>query len=205
MTAARPHALIRALPLLALLAAGCAPATRVVLLPQDSSAASASSSSVHVSAAGSAVTLSSAYATASVGAGQGVQAGQTDAQAVEKRYAQLLAVQPPAPLHFTLYFEPGTSQLTAESMSQLHDLLTRATARAGSDIVVTGHTDSVGTLESNDRLSLQRASAVRELIISRGFDANHVEAVGRGEREPVIATPDETDEPRNRRADIVVR
>lgn len=197
---ARSPALACALPLAAMLAAGCAPATRVVLLPQENAA-----SAVHVSTPANAVTLNAPYATADVGTGQAVRAGQTDAQAVEKRYGQLLAVQPPPPLHFTLYFQPGTSQLTPESMRELQEVLARATSRPGSDIVVTGHTDSVGAVDTNDRLSLQRASAVRQLILSRGFDPNHVEAVGRGEREPVVAVPDETDEPRNRRAEIVVR
>ncbi len=68
-----------------------------------------------------------------------------------------------------------------------------------------GHTDRVGTLEANDALSLRRAEAVRALIIERGFEAARVRAVGRGERQPLVATDDEVDEPRNRRVEIVVR
>ena len=70
---------------------------------------------------------------------------------------------------------------------------------------IIGHTDRVGSVESNDTLSLQRAQAVRQLVIDRGFDPNRVEAVGRGEREPVVQTADEVEEPKNRRAEIVVR
>jgi outer membrane protein OmpA-like peptidoglycan-associated protein len=60
-------------------------------------------------------------------------------------------------------------------------------------------------MEANDALSLRRAQATRELLISRGFDARRVQAVGRGERQPAVATDDEVAEPRNRRTEIIVR
>jgi OmpA-OmpF porin, OOP family len=46
---------------------------------------------------------------------------------------------------------------------------------------------------------------VRAVLIERGFKAELVEAVGRGEREPLVPTDDEVAEPRNRRAEILVR
>ena len=45
----------------------------------------------------------------------------------------------------------------------------------------------------------------RNKFIERGFDRARVDAVGRGEREPVVAVPDNTAEPRNRRAEITIR
>ncbi len=81
----------------------------------------------------------------------------------------------------------------------------RARTRAGGEIVITGHTDRQGSVADNDRLSLQRAQAVRALLIERGFAAELVQAIGRGEREPLLATEDEVVEPRNRRADVLVR
>ena len=71
--------------------------------------------------------------------------------------------------------------------------------------MVAGHTDRQGSLEANDALSLQRAQAVRALLIERGFQVELIEAVGRGERDPVVPTEDEVVEPRNRRAEIEVR
>ena len=90
-------------------------------------------------------------------------------------------------------------------MAALADVLARATERPGGEVIIIGHTDRVGSVESNDTLSLQRAQAVRQLVIDRGFDPNRVEAVGRGEREPAVQTADEVEEPKNRRAEIVVR
>ena len=70
---------------------------------------------------------------------------------------------------------------------------------------VTGHTDRVGTVQDNDRLSAERAETIRDVLIQHGLHANFVRAVGRGEREPLIPTPDEQDEPRNRRVEVIVR
>ena len=181
--------------------AACAPATRVVLLPQEGLPTAA----VTVQARQGQVVLDQPYAVAEVASSGSVATAQTDAQQVEKRYGQLLSVQPAAEQRFTLLFMPGGAQLTPESSAELADVLARATERPGGEVIIIGHTDRVGSVESNDTLSLQRAQAVRQLVIDRGFDPNRVEAVGRGEREPVVQTADEVEEPKNRRAEIVVR
>jgi outer membrane protein OmpA-like peptidoglycan-associated protein len=58
---------------------------------------------------------------------------------------------------------------------------------------------------SNDRLALERAQAVRDMLVQRGLQASFIRAVGRGEREPLVPTPDEQAEPRNRRVEVIVR
>lgn len=180
---------------------GCAPATRVVLLPQDG----VPSAAVEVQSKTERMVLAQPYQVAEVSESGTVEQARTDAGAVRKRYGQLLSVQPAADQRDALFFMPGGSSLTPESSAALADVLTRATERPGGEVVIIGHTDSVGSLESNDALSLQRAQAVRQLVIERGFDPARVDAVGRGEREPVVPTADEVDEPKNRRAEIVVR
>ena len=70
---------------------------------------------------------------------------------------------------------------------------------------MTGHTDRVGTVDRNDRLSLERARLVRDMLIERNLQAEFVRAVGRGERAPLVPTADEQREPRNRRVVVVVR
>ena len=193
--------LIALLAPLVLAVSACAPATRVVLLPQEGVPTAA----VTVQARQGQVVLDQPYAVAEVASSGSVDTAQTDAQQVEKRYGQLLSVQPAAEQRFTLLFMPGGAQLTPESSAALADVLARATERPGGEVIIIGHTDRVGSVESNDTLSLQRAQAVRQLVIDRGFDPNRVEAVGRGEREPVVQTADEVEEPKNRRAEIVVR
>lgn len=186
---------------LAALLAGCAPATRVTLLPQATGAPSA----VEVTTSQGVQRISQPYQVANVSRSGALSTDTTTADKVREAYPELVDMQPPPPERFTLQFEPGTSQLTPESQSQLDTVIARAQARAGGEIVVTGHTDRQGPEEANDRLSLQRAQAVRGLLIERGFKADLIEAVGRGEREPVVPTEDEVAEPRNRRAELLVR
>lgn len=183
------------------LLSACAPATRITLLPQPGGASSA----VVVSNSQGRQVLAQPYAVAEVSRRGNITPDTTTAEAVRERHPQLLTLQPPAPQRFVLQFEPGTSLLTPGSQAQLSEMVAGAQARAGGEIVITGHTDRQGSLEANDSLSLQRAQAVRTLLIERGFAPERIEAIGRGEREPVVATEDEVVEPRNRRAEVLVR
>ena len=194
------HRLLCALALSALLTA-CAPTTRVTLLPQ----ADGSASGVVVTTREGQQLLNQPYQVAEVARSGNIGTATTSAEQVRQSHPQLLAQRPPAPEKFVLEFEPGTSQLTADSQARLADIVARAQARAGGEIVVTGHTDRQGSLEANDQLSLERAQAIRSLLIERGFKAELIDAVGRGEREPVVPTDDEVAEPRNRRAELLVR
>jgi OmpA-OmpF porin, OOP family len=73
------------------------------------------------------------------------------------------------------------------------------------DLVVIGHTDTVGSAAFNDTLSRQRAEVVRSALVARGIAADRIVVVGRGERELVVITADNVAEPRNRRVEIQVR
>lgn len=187
--------------MVALLCAACAaPPTQVVLLPQPGGAGA-----VEVSTAAASQRIDRGYAEATVQAGGAITLEQLDAEQVKVRYPQLLAVQPAPAQDFTLYFDTGGVVLTPQSEAALKTLLTLARERPGGEIVVIGHTDRVGSAQSNDALSLQRARAIREKVIADGFDPNRITAAGRGERDPAVATDDEVAEPRNRRTEVIVR
>ena len=188
------------LALMALLL-GCAPVTRIILLPEGSG----QSSAVEVKAVAGSQRLSMPYQTAQVDKEGRVALSTTDPQVVMARYASLMAPLPAAEARFLLYFEAGGAQLTAPSLALLPAILESARSRQGGEIIVVAHTDRVGALEANDTLSLRRAQAVRELFVAKGFKPDLVDAVGRGERTPLVATEDEVAEPQNRRAEIIVR
>lgn len=179
----------------------CAPISRVTLLPQDDGRATA----VQVQSAAGVVDLTQPYQTAALQRDGRLEAQQSNAEEVSKRHGAVLALPLLPPVRFTLQFEPGTSTLTPDSQNQLPGILEQATARAGGEIQVVGHTDRTGNAQANDTLSLQRAQAVRNLLIQRGFEPALVEAIGRGEREPVVPTEANVNEPRNRRAEIIIR
>ncbi|MFM2050199.1 MAG: hypothetical protein RL682_690 [Pseudomonadota bacterium] len=179
----------------------CAPATRVTLLPD----AQGRATSVSVQSQSRSQVLAKPYQVAEVHKDGTVKLDVTTAQNVQKRHGAMLAMQLPPEQRFVLQFETGTSRLTPNSQAQLPNILAQARARAGGELVVVGHTDRVGLPANNDALSLQRALVVRDLLISQGFNPDLIEAVGRGEREPVVPTEPNVNEPRNRRAEIVVR
>lgn len=182
------------------LCAACAPASRVLLLPQEGV-----KSAVTVSTPTTSAELSAPYAVAEIGRRGALEQAITSEAEVRERYPVLLALQPPPPQRYTLNFLPGTSNLTPESMSGLDAILVAARARSGGEIVIEGHTDRQGAADANDALSLRRANAIRDVLVERGFKAELIQPVGRGEREPAVPTEDDVPEPRNRRAELIVR
>lgn len=129
----------------------------------------------------------------------------TARRADPKLYAALTAAIPAPAAHYTLYFFEGTTKLTPASEPELKKVFAELARRPGAEVQITGHTDTVGQMADNDRLSLDRAREVREVLIAQGLNPTISRAVGRGERELLIATPDNTPEPRNRRVEIIVR
>ena len=173
---------------------------RVVLLPQTDGKPSA----VEVRAGQQQLRLDKPYAVAER-AGQALRPAVTTAAEVAQRYGAVLAAQPAWPQRFVVQFEANGSRLTTEAQGVLVRLREALAKTPGADLVVTGHTDRVGSVEANDRLSLQRAQTVRDLLVAAGVNAESVSVAGRGEREPVVATADEVAEARNRRVEIKLR
>ena len=108
-------------------------------------------------------------------------------------------------MSYTLYFLEGRDELTAESIAELDKVFAEIKLRPLPDIVVIGHTDTVGSLPFNDKLSLARAERLREMLVGLGLPAERIEAAGRGKRELLVPTEDNISEPRNRRVEINVR
>ena len=124
---------------------------------------------------------------------------------VKRTFAEALAAQPPKALSFTLYFVEKSTEIMPDSRATLDALLAEVAKRQAVEVQITGHTDRVGKVEDNDRLSIERAEAIRAVLITNGLRASFIRTVGRGEREPLVPTPDEQAEPRNRRVEVLVR
>jgi outer membrane protein OmpA-like peptidoglycan-associated protein len=130
---------------------------------------------------------------------------QLSAADVRQEFGATLQALPARPSSFTVYFITGTDELTPESKADLQNILGALKDRPLPDVQVIGHTDTVGDLLGNDRLSAQRAETVKGFLVEIGIPAERITTAGRGERELLVRTPDETDEPRNRRVEINVR
>ncbi len=151
-------------------------------------------------------TLDSAYATVDVKEGGELATRVETESNVNARFGELLNAKPPEPRSFTVNFEQGSSDtLTAESLATITEMQAYLSGRPAPEITVIGHTDRVGSDEDNDALSMARAETVRRLIEQSGVEAISLDATGRGEREPLVATADKVAEPRNRRVEISIR
>jgi outer membrane protein OmpA-like peptidoglycan-associated protein len=126
-------------------------------------------------------------------------------QELQRVFGAVLAALPPAPVHFTLYFRFESNELTDQSRALVPEILNMVKKRAVPEVSVIGHTDTMGTSRANIDLGLNRATTVRNLLVSAGLDASTVEITSHGESNLLIPTPDETPEPRNRRVEISVR
>lgn len=106
----------------------------------------------------------------------------------------------------TVTFASGSAMLTPDAERALAPLGRALSSQelAGFRFRIEGHTDSVGDHASNQALSERRAAAVRDFLIQRyGVSAARLEAVGLGETQLLVPTPDETANARNRRVQVV--
>lgn len=141
---------------------------------------------------------------------------RTDGAAPQERMAvPVRPVAPPPPttapkgvpaVSMTVLFATGSATLTPQAEREL-DALGRALTSpqlAPFRFRIEGHTDTVGAREMNQALSEQRAAAVRQFLVQRyGVQPERLDAVGVGEDQPLIRTPDETPERRNRRVQVL--
>jgi outer membrane protein OmpA-like peptidoglycan-associated protein len=135
-----------------------------------------------------------------------VTKGTITEEEVNRTFAQALAAQPPKSLKFILHFLANSTEITSESRSDLADLLAEVARRQAVEVEITGHTDHLGQAATNDRLSQERAEAVRDMLMKSGLQASFIRTVGRGDREPLIPLqPGQKAEPRNRRVEVIVR
>ena len=66
-------------------------------------------------------------------------------------------------------------------------------------VKLVGHTDSIGTDEYNNDLSLRRAKSVREYLVTHGIDEGRMDVAGKGESEPVAPNTTDAERMKNRR------
>lgn len=174
---------------------------RIVLLPSPDGHAS----KLTVKHGATATELTKPYEQVAVSSGGSPHTSVLTPVQVQKRYGATLNGMAKTPVTYALYFLGDSDELTDESKMVATQVLAEIGKTPLVEVVIIGHTDTTGTQDYNDELSLSRADVVRDKLIKQGVEPNRIETAGRGERELMIKTPDETTEPRNRRVEIDVR
>ena len=102
----------------------------------------------------------------------------------------------------SLYFESNAGKLRADSLQELKQVIAELKANPDWRLMIEGHTDDSGDSAANHRLSLDRAQAVRDLIVAGGIDKGRLVVQGYGETRPLSDNTTPEGRARNRRVDL---
>jgi OOP family OmpA-OmpF porin len=127
-----------------------------------------------------------------------------------------VVVPPPAPAPKPAIIEKGRQTLNVEfdfdksTIKKGYDKDINDLAKVMRDypdlnVVIEGHTDSIGTAAYNKKLSQRRADAVKKYMVEEdGIDANRITAKGFGEERPIASNDTDEGRQKNRRVEAAV-
>jgi outer membrane protein OmpA-like peptidoglycan-associated protein len=103
-----------------------------------------------------------------------------------------------------LQFETGSSVIISSSFPALNNVAQMIVENSSFIFRIEGHTDNVGEPDKNMVLSMDRAQAVKNYLISRGVPAERIIAIGYGDSKPVVSNETAAGRAKNRRVDMNV-
>jgi outer membrane protein OmpA-like peptidoglycan-associated protein len=105
----------------------------------------------------------------------------------------------------SVLFASNKYALLETAMTKLNQVAEALKAQGSEKrMVVEGHTDSQGSDRINQPLSLNRATAVRDYLVSRGVDSDKISAVGMGSSKPITDNSTPENRANNRRVEIII-
>lgn len=128
------------------------------------------------------------------------------AQTLEQELADLKAKKTDRGVVLTLgdvLFDTGRATLKPGAYTTIDRLAIALKEVPARKVLIEGHTDSVGSEESNQRLSESRAQSVQAALLERGVMGNQITTIGKGESTPVASNDDAGGRQQNRRVDLV--
>ena len=102
----------------------------------------------------------------------------------------------------TILFDTGKSSIKAESTAVMVDIILILKEYPTAKFTVEGHTDSVGSVKLNQRLSESRALSVKDFLVEEGIEEFRLSAVGYGEEKPMATNNTRNGRKQNRRVEI---
>ena len=120
--------------------------------------------------------------------------------AIVERVGEGIAVTFPS----GILYDFDSSVLKADARENLSNLAASLDKYPGTNLLIAGHTDSVGTSSYNQRLSEQRAAAAARFLTAQGVAASRINPVGMGEGEPKVANDTDAGRAQNRRVEVAI-
>jgi len=105
---------------------------------------------------------------------------------------------------FLVFFDTDGAMLTADAAGVVAEAAEAYRENGAARIVVSGHSDTTGSVDHNRELSRRRAETVANELIRRGVPATDIATIARGEEDLLVQTADGVNEPRNRRVEVVL-
>jgi len=115
------------------------------------------------------------------------------------------APAPPPMKYWLAFFDLNSAKITPKGADTIAEAATIAKGMPNSRVTVTGYTDTDGSPAYNMALSLKRANAVKDALMSNGVSPTAITVTGRGEEGLLVATPDNVKMESNRRVQIVIQ
>jgi outer membrane protein OmpA-like peptidoglycan-associated protein len=103
-----------------------------------------------------------------------------------------------------ILFDFDSDRLRPAAQQNLGSLASSLQRYPKTDLLVVGHTDSVGAEDYNQRLSERRAASAANYLISQGVDYRRIRLVGLGETEPVASNATDAGRQLNRRVEVAI-
>ena len=122
-------------------------------------------------------------------------------QAIKQTYASEITVET-SNKSVNIEFANGSDVISLSSYKDIDDIYNSATIAEGLKLGIYGHTNSIGSDQTNQPLSERRANAVANYLIKKGLNTSQIESKGYGSEYPLVGI-DPTDG-RNRRVEIVL-
>jgi OOP family OmpA-OmpF porin len=113
-----------------------------------------------------------------------------------------MAMAPPPARDFWVYFDFDRYNVRADGARILDGVLDSIRKLGTQRVMLTGHTDTVGTGPYNQRLSEERARAARNYLAQHGVPAAAITMIGKGKTDLRVQTPDQVREQENRNVHI---
>ena len=115
---------------------------------------------------------------------------------------------PPIPFEdklYTIQFPLDSNEFSPEAFALLNDIVVTSNRHQGLEILVTGHTDTVGDAAYNRRLSKYRATVVKSFLVGQGIASDQIIATGVGPDKPIATNETREGRRQNRRVEILLR
>lgn len=103
-----------------------------------------------------------------------------------------------------LNFQTASTELTPDSVQSVSDLTAILKAYPNALVTLTGHTDNTGDADANQRLSVDRANAIKTMLVSGGVASDRISTAGYGQSRPITANDTDEGRARNRRLELTV-